>query len=228
MTHIKLLKTLNQPGESSMNLISLSKSKQRLVGVALICLPTFMAAQTTDTMSQSKSSQSSAPMSKSANQQSGKLSAADQKFVKDAAQGGMAEVELGKLATEKASSDDVKKFGQRMQDDHSKANDELKQIAGSKGVTLPETMNAKDKALQTRLSKLSGTTFDRAYMQAMVKDHKQDVADFTKESKSGNDSDIKGFATKTLPTLKEHLQQAEGIASSNKSKTSAGSSGASQ
>lgn len=208
-----------------MNLISLSKSKQRLVGVALICLPTFMAAQTTDTMSQSNSSHSSASMSKGA---AGKLSASDQKFVKDAAQGGMAEVELGKLATEKASSDDVKKFGQRMQDDHSKANDELKQIAGSKGVTLPETMNAKDKALQTRLSKLSGTSFDKAYMQAMVKDHKQDVADFTKESKSGSDSDIQGFASKTLPTLKEHLQQAEGIAPSKSSKTAASGSGASQ
>jgi len=80
----------------------------------------------------------------------GKMSAADKKFVRDAAQGGMAEVELGKLATEKASSDDVKKFGQRMVDDHSKANEELKQVANSEGVQLPAKLNAKDEMTKER------------------------------------------------------------------------------
>src|SRR5213082_3489499 len=83
---------------------------------------------------------------------SGQLSAADQNFVKKAAEDGLAEVELGKLATEKASSDEVKKFGQRMVDDHSKANDQLKQLASKLGVNLPSDLEAKDKALKDRLS----------------------------------------------------------------------------
>src|SRR5213082_834387 len=122
---------------------------------------------------------------------SGQLSAADQNFVKKAAKGGLAEVELGKLATEKASSDEVKKFGQRMVDDHSKANDQLKQLASSKGIDVPSELNAKDKATKERLSKLSGEQFDRSYMQDMVKDHTKDVSEFQHESKSGKDSEIK-------------------------------------
>ena len=133
----------------------------------------------------------------------------DSTFVTKAAKGGMAEVELGKLATEKAASDQVKQFGQRMVDDHSKANDELKGIAQQKNMTLPTEIDAKDKALRMRLSKLSGAAFDRAYMQAMLRDHKTDVNEFRMESKSGMDTDIKAFATKTLPTLEDHLKLAQ-------------------
>src|SRR5207302_11467093 len=103
---------------------------------------------------------------------------ADKTFVKKAAAGGLAEVELGQLATEKASSEDVKKFGQRMVDDHGKANDQLKQVASEEHITLPEGLSAKDKATKDRLEKLSGAQFDRAYMRDMVKDHRQDVAEF--------------------------------------------------
>lgn len=142
----------------------------------------------------------------------GHLSAADKKFVHDAAQGGMAEVELGQLATEKASSEDVKKFGQRMVDDHSKANDKLKQVASSEGIQIPDKLNAKDQMTKDRLSKLSGDQFDKAYMKDMVKDHTQDVADFKRESTSGMDPAVKDFASNTLPTLKEHLQLAKQIA----------------
>ena len=138
-----------------------------------------------------------------------KPSLADQKFLKEAAAGGAAEVELGKLAAEKASKDEVKKFGQRMVDDHSKANDELKTIAQQKNITMPTGINAKDKALVTRLTKLSGAAFDRAYMQAMLTDHRTDVNEFRVESKSGKDTDVKAFATKTLPTLEEHLRMAQ-------------------
>jgi putative membrane protein len=147
------------------------------------------------------------------------LTMSDKKFVRDAAQGGMAEVELGKLATEKASSDDVKKFGQRMVDDHSKANDELKQVAESEGIQVPDKLNAKDEATKERLSKLSGEQFDRAYMRDMVRDHTQDVADFKRESTNGSDPQVKDFAAKTLPTLQSHLREAEKIAP--KSSTSA-------
>jgi putative membrane protein len=134
--------------------------------------------------------------------------AGDPAFVKEAAMGGMAEVELGKLAAEKASNADVKKFGQRMVDDHSKANDELKMIAGAKNVTLPSALDAKHKATVDRLSKLSGDAFDRAYMRDMVADHVQDVAAFKRESQAGKDADVKAFASKTLPTLEDHLKMA--------------------
>jgi putative membrane protein len=145
---------------------------------------------------------------------SGSVSTSDRKFVRTAAQGGMAEVELGKLAVEKGSSDEVKKFGQRMVDDHSKAGVQLKQIASEKGIAVPQQLSAKDKAIKDRLSKLSGEDFDKAYMSDMVKDHTQDVADFRHESASGTDSDIKDFAAKTLPTIQDHLRQAKEIAPS--------------
>jgi len=133
----------------------------------------------------------------------------DQHFVMEAAKGGLAEVELGKLAKDKASSDQVKQFAQRMVDDHSKANDELKSIAQNKNITLPTELDAKDKAVHDRLAKLSGEQFDKAYMQHMLQDHRKDVAAFRTESKSGKDPEVKAFAAKTLPTLEEHLKQAQ-------------------
>jgi putative membrane protein len=143
---------------------------------------------------------------------SGNVSAADQKFMDKAAQGGMAEVEMGQLAEQNGGSQNVKDFGKRMVDDHSKANDQLKQLASQKGVTLPTGLDAKDQATKDRLSKLQGAAFDKAYMKDMVMDHKQDVAEFKKESMSAHDSDLKSWAGQTLPTLESHLQQAEKIA----------------
>jgi len=138
-----------------------------------------------------------------------KLSGADRTFVMKAAEGGMAEVELGRLAASKGTDPDVKAFGQRMVDDHSKANDKLKAIATEEGVTLPSVLKGEMKTLNDKLSKASGAEFDKMYMSHMVKDHKTDVAEFEKESKNGKDSDVKGFATDTLPTLREHLQMAQ-------------------
>jgi putative membrane protein len=140
------------------------------------------------------------------------VSPADKKFVREAAQRGLAEVELGKLATEKASSEEVKKFGQRMMDDHSKAGEQLKDIASGKGIHVPDKLSAKDQLTKDRLSKLSGAEFDKAYMTDMVKDHTQDVADFKRESNSGRDPEVKNLAAKTHPTLKDHLRQAKEIA----------------
>lgn len=144
--------------------------------------------------------------------QSSSLSSADQKFVKEAAQGGMAEVELGQLAMQNGSSEAVKKFGERMVYDHSKANDQLKELAANKGVSLPQTPGMKEKAIKMRLSKLSGDQFDKAYMKDMLEDHKDDIAAFQKESTSGSDADVKNFASQTLPTLQDHLKEAENIA----------------
>jgi len=183
--------------------------KTMLAGAVIGLMSLGAAAQSSD-----KAAGSSQDSSKSASSASGssQLSAADQTFVKKAAQGGMAEVELGKLATQKASSEDVKKFGQRMVDDHTKANDQLKQIAGNKGVTLPTGLDSKDQALKDRLSKLDGEKFDQAYMKNMVRDHTKDVSEFRKESTSGKDSDLKSFASQTLPTLEDHLKEAKNIA----------------
>ena len=133
----------------------------------------------------------------------------EQHFMREAAQGGMAEVQLGQLAARQAANADVKNFGQRMVDDHSKANDELNQLAKSEDVTLPTTVDKKATATQQHLAKLSGADFDRAYMEEMVKDHKKDVAAFEHEAAQAQDPDVKQWAAKTLPTLKEHLDLAQ-------------------
>ena len=129
----------------------------------------------------------------------------DENFVIQAALAGVAEVELGKLAADKAGSEEVKKFGQRMVDDHGRANDELKTLAQNKHIALPEAVDPHGKAVQERLAKLSGAAFDRAYMQAMLADHQKAVNDFRVEVRSGKDADVRGWAAKTLPTLEAHL-----------------------
>jgi putative membrane protein len=133
----------------------------------------------------------------------------DTQFAKKAAQGGMAEVKLGQLAQEKGTSDSVKKFGQRMVADHTKAGDELKRAVAQENITLPDDISAKDKATYDSLSKLSGAAFDRAYARDMVKDHEEDIADFNKEANGGKNAAIKDFATQTLPTLQDHLKEAK-------------------
>ncbi|MFZ0200657.1 MAG: DUF4142 domain-containing protein [Candidatus Sulfotelmatobacter sp.] len=170
------------------------------LAASVALLPLAVSAQT-NTMSNSSSGS-----------QMEKVSASDKKFVKQAAEGGMAEVELGKLAAEKASNPDVKKFGQRMVDDHTKVNDQLKEVASSQGIDLPDKLTAKDEMTKEHLSKLSGEQFDRAYMSDMVKDHTQDVADFQRESNSATDPAVKQFAQKTVPILEDHLKEAKEIA----------------
>jgi putative membrane protein len=149
---------------------------------------------------------------------------ADHQFVIDAAHGGLAEVELGKLASEKGESAQVRQFGERMVTDHAKANDELKSLAQQKNITLPAALDTKDKATVDRLSRMSGTQFDRAYMQDMLQDHRKDVNDFRKESQGGQDPEVKAWAAKTLPTLEEHLrlaQSASGVVGTSGSKSGA-------
>src|SRR5262249_32420393 len=147
--------------------------------------------------------------SKNSEQSANRLAAADSTFVTKAAEGGMAEVELGNLAKTNGSNTDVKSFGEQMVTDHSKASDDLKTIASQKGITLPTSVNSKQKAEFNRLQKLQGADFDREYMKLMVSDHRTDVNEFKKESEHGSDPDIKAFASKTLPTLQSHLQMAE-------------------
>jgi putative membrane protein len=130
---------------------------------------------------------------------------ADAQFVRQAAEGGMMEVAKGKLAAHKGSHEGVKQFGQRMVDDHTKANDELKSIAGGKNITLPGESPKPMQAAMAKLEKLDGAAFDRAYVDDQVRDHEKTIALFEREAKGGKDAELKAFAEKTLPTLKEHL-----------------------
>lgn len=138
-----------------------------------------------------------------------KLSAPDREFIQKAGVGGMAEVELGQLAQTKASSADVKQFGQRMVEDHGKANQELQTIADSKSAKLPAELDKKHKSTMTKLQKLSGAEFDREYMKTMVSDHKDTVSLFEKQAKSGKDDALKSYAQQTLPALQDHLKMAQ-------------------
>lgn len=126
-------------------------------------------------------------------------------FMKAAAQGGMAEVEMGRLAASKAADPEVKKYGQMMVDDHSKANAELKTLAGKKNVTLPADLGS-HQATVDKLKGLSGADFDKAYVSAMVDDHEEDVGEFQSQADKSADADVKAFAAKTLPVLKNHLE----------------------
>ncbi|HXQ02260.1 MAG TPA: DUF4142 domain-containing protein [Candidatus Udaeobacter sp.] len=128
---------------------------------------------------------------------SSSLSVKDKTFMKKAAKGGMMEVAMGNLAEQNGQSEDVKSFGKRMVTDHSKANDELKSIASKKGVQLPS------KEPTTKWSS------DKAYMDAMVKDHEKDLAEFQEEAKTGSDSDVKKFAEDTAKMVQEHLELAK-------------------
>lgn len=139
----------------------------------------------------------------------GALSSGDRKFMEKAAIGGLAEVQMGQLAKDHGMSDEVKSFGNRMVTDHGKANEELKSLASSKGISLPTDLDRKHKSKMDKLAKLQGPDFDRAYMKDMVSDHKKDVSEFKKESKKAKDADLQKFASSTLPTLEEHLAMAE-------------------
>jgi putative membrane protein len=138
----------------------------------------------------------------------------DSTFMSNAAKGGMAEVELGELAQQKATSPAVKQFGERMIKDHSDANDKLKAIAAAKGVALPETASVLQQASKAKLNLMSGKDFDKSYIKGMVSDHKADIKEFQDEAANGKDPDLKAFARATLPTLQAHLKRAESIASS--------------
>jgi predicted outer membrane protein len=107
-----------------------------------------------------------------------------------AAEGGMAEVEFGKLAERNAQSQEVKDFGKRMVDDHSKANDELNQIASQAGAALPTGLSTSDNTTKEHLSKMQGDAFDKAYVRHMVADHQQDVSEFKQETTAGKDPQL--------------------------------------
>lgn len=152
------------------------------------------------------------PSPKSGASTSTKLARADASFIKDAAKDGMAEVEAGKLAVQKASDPALKTFAQRMVDDHTQANAELKALAQSKGVELPDDPSMMQRARLKALSSADGAAFDKRYADSMgVKDHEKAVKMFQKTASNAKDPDVKAFAAKTLPTLEEHLKMARDL-----------------
>ncbi len=181
----------------------MSKRIVTLSGVALLCGVTAFAQSATDS-GQNGSSMSS--------MSSGHASSADKMFAKKALQGGMAEVQLGQLASQNGGSDDVKQFGQKMVDDHTKLGDQLKPIAQQMGVTAPTTLSAKDQALMTKLQGESGKQFDNTYIKAMVKDHRMDLRQFRKEARMGKDQSLKDAAASGAQVIQEHLNMVEQLA----------------
>jgi len=137
----------------------------------------------------------------------------DATFYKKAAEDGMAEVELGKLAQDKSPTASVKEFGAMMVTDHSAANDKLKVIAAQKNIKLPTSPSVGQMATKTKLEALSGKPFDKSYIKGMVEDHQEDIKEFQTEATSGQDADAKAYAAATLPTLKAHLKKIRAIAS---------------
>lgn len=134
-----------------------------------------------------------------------------QKFLSNAMQDGLAEVQVCKLAVEKSSNPAVKDFAHRMISDHSAVNDKLTTLAKSKNIKLPDGPSAKDKATYELLKVAPGATFDKAFMEHNVSDHEKDIREFTKEAEGATDQDVKAFANDTLRTLKEHLKLARDI-----------------
>jgi putative membrane protein len=178
--------------------------KRSIVGVvALVATVSFAAAPA-----------SAADKAKSAHKTTAAKALSDAEFMQKAAQGNMAEVQLGKVGVQRAENPDVKQFAQRMIDDHTQANDELKQLAGKQDVKIPEDIQPKHKVSMSRLSSLSGGDFDRAYMREMVTEHDEDVALFERQSKATKDADLKGWIDKTLPVLRRHAGMAQTAARS--------------
>lgn len=140
----------------------------------------------------------------------------DAKFAVEAANGGMAEVMMGKLAQEKSTNAKIKDFGAMMVTDHSKANDELKALAKSKNIALPLVVGSDEQKHYDDLNKKTGADFDKAYVSMMVDDHKTDIKHFEDAEKNLKDPDLKAFVIKTLPTLKMHLTSIDAIDKSMK------------
>jgi len=141
-----------------------------------------------------------------AQDRSSDLSWADKKFMMSAARGGITEVQLGELAARRGTRRSVREFGQKMVDDHSNANDRLKDIAANKGVSLPTEPDWKGREAIARLERLHGAAFDAAYVRHMRMDHQEDIDVFTRESENGRDRELRRFAARTLPLIKEHYR----------------------
>lgn len=180
-----------------------------LLAMALACTGTSAVAQSGATPKSGTTKTSKAPK--------------ETHFIKEAIQGNLAEVQMGKLGEEKGTTADIRDFGKRLVTDHSAANDKAKAAAQQAGITPPTEPTKKQTEMYQSLSKLSGSKFDKRYIEDMVKDHKKDIAEYKRAAKSGS-GPIADYAQNALPTLQEHLRIAEKIEKSQKNGTGASKS----
>ncbi len=133
----------------------------------------------------------------------------ESEFLVEAASGGLYEVEMAKLAQQKATSQEVKDLATHILEDHTAANDKLNQLAASKGISVPSAMADEEQRKFNQFNEMEAGEFDEDYIEQMVKDHKDDISDFEEAAQNLDDADVKSFASSTLPALKEHLSMAE-------------------
>jgi putative membrane protein len=154
-----------------------------------------------------------------------KIARGDRKFMQEAAEGGMFEVQSGQLAANKASDDKVKQFASKLVEDHQSANNELKELASTKGLELPAAPSRSQRREIEKLGKESGSRFDQDFAKAEVKDHEKDIKQFEKASGKVKDPDLKAWIDKTLPHLREHLAMAKDLPEAGKHKNDAAAMG---
>ncbi len=178
--------------------------------LALLVFGLLGFAQTDSSSANNQSSSSSS--AQSSNSSNAKMNSTDQNFVTQAAQDGMGEVAIAKLAEQKATDPQVKNLAKKLLDDHNKADDQLKDIASKQNITLPSDMSQQDKDRVDRMSKLSGKQFDDAFLKEQVKDHQKDIRAFQNEANNGQDPQLKQWAQNNLSVLRDHLKMTQNLA----------------
>src|SRR6185436_12671634 len=194
--------------------------KLPLVVASISALVLFGCARDSQNSSSMGASGPISSSGQSSGQSSSYLGETEQTFIKEAAQGGQAEVKMGRLAAQKGQSESVRQLGQKLVQDHSKANQELKLLAAQKSVTLPAETGTEHQSAISHLRNLEGAEFDQAFIKHAVEDHQKDIEKFQTASQQSADADVKAFAQKTLPVLQQHLKMAQDAQSA----TSQGSS----
>jgi putative membrane protein len=183
----------------------MSNHRMLAIGAAVTFALAAGAAQAQGTNSNTMSKPAASSMNNNSGSQ--KASKAEEHFLIEGMQGDMAEVQLGKLAQQKGQSEDVKQFGQMLEQDHSQHLQQAQQEAQQLGVTPPQQVNAKQKATYERMNKLTGAQFDKQFTKHEVQDHKKDIAEYQKQAKSKGP--LAQFAQQTVPVLQKHLQAAQ-------------------
>ena len=171
--------------------------------------PTRAAEQERDEKTQRQRSAQSGAQARTADEESakgGSLSARDREFLTKAAQGSLAEIQMGKLAQEQGSSDEVQDIGETLVEDHSDAHEDVQKLASDKQIVLPSEPSEEQQAAVARMAKLTGQEFDREFLREQAKDHEKDIAAFERAQRQSEDSDVQQFASDTLPVLREHLE----------------------
>jgi putative membrane protein len=196
------------------------KKSLAVAGAMLLCGSMGLAQMNQPTGGQTAPSSPGSPgqnggvdqMGSMQQQQPGQPSPTDRMFVKNALEGGMAEVQLAQLTLQKSNNDLVKQFAQKMIDDHTKLNEQMKPVAQQLGVQAPTQISKKDSKTIAKMQGLSGSAYDQAYIQDMVKDHKKDLSDFQMEASSGSDPTVKDAANQGSHMIAQHLQLVQQLA----------------